>query len=31
MTKGVNVLHGKVTYQAVADAFKLPFTPRAVL
>jgi len=25
--KGVNVLHGKVTYQAVADAFKLPFTP----
>ena len=28
LAKGVNVLHGKVTYQAVADAFKLPFTPR---
>ena len=27
LAKGVNVLHGKVTYQAVADAFKLPFTP----
>jgi alanine dehydrogenase len=25
--KGVNVLSGKVTYQAVADAFRLPYTP----
>ncbi len=27
LAKGMNVLHGKVTYQAVAEAFGLPFTP----
>lgn len=27
LAKGVNVLGGKVTYQAVADAFRLPYTP----
>lgn len=27
LAKGVNVLCGKVTYQAVADAFHLPYTP----
>ncbi len=27
LAKGVNVLNGQVTYQAVADAFRLPYTP----
>jgi alanine dehydrogenase len=27
LAKGVNVLNGKVTYQAVAEALNLPFTP----
>lgn len=29
LAKGVNVLGGKVTYQAVADSLSLPFTPLA--
>jgi alanine dehydrogenase len=27
LAKGVNLLDGKITYQAVAEAFNLPFTP----
>lgn len=27
LAKGVNILNGKVTYKAVADAFNLPYTP----
>ena len=29
LAKGVNVLNGKVTYQAVAEAFGLAYTPLA--
>ena len=27
LMKGVSVMHGKITHQAVADAFKLPCHP----
>jgi alanine dehydrogenase len=27
LAKGVNVLNGEITYQAVADAFGLAYTP----
>lgn len=27
IAKGVNVVHGKITYKNVADAFELPYTP----
>jgi alanine dehydrogenase len=27
LAKGINLLDGKITYQAVAEAFNLPFTP----